>query len=159
MRYFVKVFLGIFIVFLLNTILSKVSPFLILLFNLFSLVTIYFAIEKGEIYGSCLGAVCGILQDHFSFGVYGVAGLAKTITGYLAGYISRKIDVHPFFRSFIFILILVSVEFILWALFYSFIFPDSVYTGRSLIFFQPFITALLGSVLFFLLRKFKRSKP
>lgn len=158
MRDFIKVFLVIFTVFLFNAILSKISPSFILLFNLFSLVVIYFAIEKGEIFGSCLGALCGLLQDYFSFsfGVYGVASLAKTITGYLAGYIAKKIDVHPLLRSFVFILILVSVEFTLWALLNSLIFTESVYTGRRLIIFQPLITAFLGSLLFFLLRKIKK---
>lgn len=156
MRDFIKIILGIAIAFFFYAILSKISPSIILLFNVFSLVVIYFAIEKGEVFGACLGAFCGLVQDYFSLGVFGMAGLAKTVTGYLAGYISKKIDVYPLVRSFIFIFILVSFEFILWALLYSFIFTKSLSTGRGLVYFQPFITALVGSFLYLLLRKIKR---
>ena len=159
MKDFVKVSLGIIIAFLLYTTLSKISPSLVLLFNVFSLVVIYFAVEKNEIFGACLGAFCGLFfYDAFSLGVWGVAGIAKTVMGFTAGYIAKKIDVHPPLRSFVFIFLLISFEFILWALLYSFIFSGSINTGRGLIFFQPLSTALVGSVLFFFLRKFKRSE-
>lgn len=156
MRDFIKVIVGIIVAFLLYTILSKISPSFIHLFNVFSLVMIYFALEKGEVFGACLGTFCGLVQDYFSLGVFGMAGLSKTVTGYLAGYISKKIDVYPLIRSFILIFVLVSLEIILWALLYSFIFPESLTTGRGLIYFQPLITAFLGSFLFLLLRKLKR---
>jgi rod shape-determining protein MreD len=158
MKDFIKVSLGIIIAFLLYTTLSKISPYLVLLINVFSLVVIYFAVEKNEIFGACVGAFCGLIQDSFSLGVFGVAGLAKTIAGFTAGYIAKKIDVHPPLRSFVFIFLLISFEFILWALLYSFVFSGSINTGRGLIFFQPLSTALVGSVLFFFLRKFKRSE-
>ncbi len=158
MKDFVKVSLGIIIAFLLYTTLSKISPSLVLLFNVFSLVVIYFAVEKNEVFGACLGAFCGLIQDSFSLGVFGVAGLAKTIAGFTAGYIAKKIDVHPPLRNFVFIFLLISFEFILWALLYSFVFSGSINTGRGLIFFKPLSTALVGSVLFFFLRKFKRSE-
>ena len=158
MKDFVKVSLGNIIAFLLYTPLSKISPSLVLLFNVLSLVVIYFGIEKNETFGACVGAFCGLIQDSFSLGVFGVAGLAKTIAGFTAGYIAKKIDVHPPLRSFVFIFLLISFEFILWALLYSFIFSGSINTGRGLIFFQPLSTALVGSVLFFFLRKFKRSE-
>ncbi len=158
MKDFIKVSVGIIIAFLLYTVLNKISPSLILLFNVFSLVVIYFAIEKNEIFGACLGAFCGLIQDSFSLGVFGVAGLAKTVAGFTAGYIAKKVDVRPPLRSFIFIFLLISLEFILWALLYSFIFSESINTGRGLVFFQPLGTALVGSFLFSFLRKFKRSK-
>jgi rod shape-determining protein MreD len=159
MKDFIKVSLAIIIAFLLYTVLNKISTSLVLLFNVFSLVVIYFAVKKNEIFGACLGAFCGLIQDSFSLGVFGVAGLAKTVVGFAAGYIAKKIDVHPPLRSFIFIFLLVSLEFILWALLYSFIFSGSINTGRGLIFLQPLVTALVGSFLFFFLRKLERSKP
>ncbi len=159
MKDFIKVTLGIIIAFFLYTILNKISPSLIQLFNVFSLVVIYFAIEKNEIFGACLGAFCGLIQDSFSLGVFGVAGLAKTVTGFTAGYISKKVDVFPLLRSFVFIFVLISLEFILWAILYSFIFSGSINTGRGLVFFQPLGTALVGSLLIFLLRKIKGNNP
>jgi rod shape-determining protein MreD len=158
MRDFVRIAIGIFTVFLFHTIFSRISPSVLLLFNVFSLVVVYFAMEKGEIFGSYFGAGCGLLQDYFSFGVYGVAGLAKTITGFLAGYISKKIDVHPPMRSFFFLFLLLSFDLILWALLYSFIVPENINTGGGLIYAQPLASAILGSSVFFLLNKMKKSK-
>jgi rod shape-determining protein MreD len=158
MKDFLRVTIGIVAAFLFYTIFSRISPVFLLIFNVFSLVVIYFSVEKGEIFGSCLGAACGLLQDYFSFGVYGVAGLAKTISGYLAGYISKKIDVQPPIRNFFFLLILLSFELLLWALLFSFIIPETLNTGGGLILLQPLITAFLGIILFFLLRKMKKNK-
>ena len=158
MRDFIEVFAGIILAFLLFFAFGKISVSLLQLFNIFGLIVIFFSIKKGEIFGACLGTVCGLIQDAFSLGVFGVAGLAKTIAGFTAGYVAKKIDVHPPLRSFVFIFLLVSFEFILWALLYSFIFSESINTGRGLIFFQPLVTALVGSILFSFLRKFKRSK-
>lgn len=158
MKDFVKVSVGIIIALLLYTVLNKISPSLVLLFNVFSLVVIYFAVEKNEIFGACLGAFCGLIQDSFSLGVFGVAGLAKTVAGFTAGYIAKKVDVRPPLRNFIFIFLLISFEFILWALLYYFIFSESINTGRGLVFFQPLTTAVVGSFLFSFLRKFERSK-
>ncbi len=155
---FIRVAIGILISFLFYTIFSRISPSFLLLFNVFSLVVFYFAVKKGEIFGSCLGTVCGLFQDYFFSGVYGVAGLSKTISGFLAGYLSKKIDIQPPLRSFFFLIILLSFELILWALLFSFIVPESISTGGGLIFFQPVATAVLGTFVHFLLKKFKKDK-
>jgi len=148
MRDLIKIILSILIAILLYTTLSKIFPFLIYLFNFFSLVVIYFAIRKEEVLGACLGAACGLIQDSLSLGVFGVYGLAKTVTGYLAGYLSKKVDLFSIFRIFVFILVLVSIEFILWLLLYSFVFSEKISFGKGVLLFQPLGTALLGSLVF-----------
>lgn len=155
---YIRMAIGILVAFLFCTIFSRISPSVLLLFNFFSLVVFYFAVKKGEVVGACLGTACGLLYDYFFVGVYGVAGMAKTISGYLAGYISRKIDVQPPVRSFIFLLVLLSFELILWALVFSFIVPTRIDTGGGRIFFQPLLTAFLGSILFFIFKKIKKDE-
>jgi rod shape-determining protein MreD len=156
MKDFMWTILSFLAAFILTTLVSKISFSLFYLFNFFSLVVIYFALEKGEIYGAFLGAFCGLVQDSFSLGVFGVAGIAKTVLGYSAGYFSSKINVVPFRRNFVFIFVLISVEIIIWASLGSFIFSERVYTGNALIFFQPLSTAAFGSVLYQYLRKPRR---
>jgi len=150
--------LSVLAAFVITSMVSKISFSLFYLFNFFSLVVLYFAVEKGEIYGACLGTFCGLIQDSFSLGIFGVAGIAKTVLGYLAGYFSSKVNVVPFRRNFVFIFVLISVELIIWASLCSFIFSERVYTGNALIFFQPLSTAVLGSLLYNYLRKLKRSE-
>jgi len=155
MRDFVEVSLGIIIAFLLYTIIGKVSFSLSQLLNFFTLVVIYFAVAKGELYGACSGAVCGLLQDSFSLGVFGVSGLAKTLIGFLAGLIAQKINVLPLLRNFLFMFVLISGEIALSIFLYYFISSEYVSEITPLILFQPLCTAILGSIVFLLLRKSK----
>jgi len=155
MKTFVEVSVGIIAALIFNILLSRLFLTPAPLFNFFSLVVIYFALTRGEILGACLGTFCGLIHDAFSLGVFGLSGLSKTITGFLAGYISRKVDVVPPLRSFIFIFILVFVELILWIFLYSFVFSERLNIGSGWIFFQPLGTAFLGAFLFRFLRKLK----
>ncbi len=155
MKNLIRITAAIIITIIIYTTLAKISIYAVQIINLFSLAVIYFALEKGEIFGACFGAFCGIIYDSFSLGAFGVAGIAKTITGFLAGYVSKKIDVTPFIRSFIFIFILISLELIVWVFLYSYIFLASFNTGKGIIFLQPLGTAFLGSLIFLLIRKVK----
>lgn len=156
MKDFIEIIIGILIAFLFYTVFKKISISLIQLFNIFSLIVIYFALEKGEIFGACLGTVCGLIQDSFSLGVFGVAGLSKTIMGFLAGYVSKKLDVTPIFRKFLFIFVLLLIEYILWAFLSAFIFSEKFLIGRTIQSFQPLTTAGLGSLFFLLLQQVKK---
>jgi len=158
MKDFIGMVLSVFAAFVLYFLLAKISVNLLLSINLFSLIVIYFALEKGEVYGACLGAFCGLIQDSFSLSVFGVAGIAKTIMGFSAGYISGKINVTSVRRNFVFVFLLLCLELVIWALLYSFIFSERVNTGGGLIFFQPLITAVLGALAYRFIRDLKRPK-
>jgi len=158
MKDYLETVLSVIAVFVIYFLLGKISASFLLTLNLFSLIVIYFALEKGEIYGAILGAICGLIQDSFSLSVFGVAGIAKTITGFSAGYFSGKINVTPVRRNFVFVFLLLCLELALWALLYSFIFSERVNTGRGLLFFQPLITAGLGAAAYRFIRNMKISK-
>lgn len=158
MKDFVGMIISIFAAVALYFFLAKISVSLFLSINLFSLIVIYFALEKGEVYGACLGAFCGLIQDSFSLSVFGVAGIAKTVMGFSAGYFSGKINVTPMRRNFVFVFLLLCLELAIWAFLYSFIFSERVNTGGGLIFFQPLITAVLGVIAYRFIRNLKRPK-
>ncbi|MCJ7643865.1 MAG: rod shape-determining protein MreD [Candidatus Aminicenantes bacterium] len=141
--------------FILYSLLGRIDPPLLLVLNAFSLVVIFFSMLKGELFGVVLGALCGLLQDSFSMGVFGVAGLSKTLLGFMAGYVSRKMNVIPFFRNFIFIFVLAAGELAVWAFLYALVFSERMITGNALFFFQPLATAVLGSSIFALARRLK----
>ena len=148
LRQFLEILAGIVLAIVLFAAFSSISVHLIQVINVFSLVVIYFASTEGEVKGALLGTVCGLIQDSMSLGVFGVAGLAKTIIGFAAGFVAKRINVGPWLRNFIFIFVLISMELILWSSLYSFIYSKSFNTGRGLVFLQPLITALVGSSLF-----------
>ncbi len=159
MRDSIKAVLSVIVVFIIYVFLSRFSGSIILSLNLFSLVVIYFACAKGEIYGALLGTCCGLIYDSFSLGVFGIAGLSKSITGYLAGYISSKVNVSPLLRNFVFILVLLSFEFLLWFSLYTFVLSETIDTGNGVLFFQPLVTAIIGSLFFSFLRKMSKVNP
>ncbi|HOI45937.1 MAG TPA: rod shape-determining protein MreD, partial [Candidatus Aminicenantes bacterium] len=78
--------------------------------------------------------------------------------GFLAGYISRKIHVVPFFRNLVFIFILGILELAIWLALYSFIFSERPLVRNGLIFVQPAVTALLGSLSLCLQRRIQSRK-
>ena len=153
MRDLLESFFGLILALVLFSFFSYISVYLIQAVNVFSLLVIYLSSTRDEIYGACLGAVCGLIQDSFSLGVFGVAGIAKTIMGFLAGFVSKRIDVSSFSRRFLFIFVLITIELIFWAFLYSFIYSKTLNTGKGVIFLQPLITALIGSMLFPKIRK------
>ena len=158
MRDIVRAAIGIIIAFVVHSLLGQISHVLPIFFNLFSLAVIYFAMEKGEVFGAVMGMCCGFIQDSFSLGVFGIAGISKTIMGFAAGYFSSRMDVNPFRRSLVFIFSLVGGELIIWSLIYIFVYSEAVYTARGAIVFQPLLTALTGSLLFYALRKLRESR-
>jgi len=145
--------LGITAAFILYALLSKISLILPLIIGVFSILVIYFAILRGEIFGSITGAVCGLIQDSFTLGVFGIFGISKTIMGYFAGFAAKRMLVIPRFRLFIFMLVLFSGELGIWIFLYSLIFAQPLNTYGNLIFLSPLVSSVIGSLLFPFFRK------
>jgi len=150
--------LVIFISVVLYLFLQNVSFLFPFLFNVFSIVVIYFAVEKGEVFGDFTGMACGLIQDSFSLGVFGVAGIAKTLLGYFTGLISKKINIVPFFRNVLFNITMLIFELLVWVFIYTLIIGEKLYTANGLLFLQPFCTALAASVTIALVRKVRKRK-
>jgi len=146
---------GILIAFLFYTLFRKISVSLSESLNFFSLAVILIGLMKGEMAGAFMGMACGLIVDSFSLGIFGISGLANTLTGYLAGYISRKVNVIPFLRNLVFIGIMASLELAVWMGMSALIFAEGIHFGKGLIFLQPVFTAIVGSLLFLGIRKFK----
>ncbi len=132
--------------FLFYSLLGGFRPSVLLVFNGFSLVVVAFSVGRGEVFGAFLGAACGLVQDSFSLGIFGVAGLTKTLLGFWTGYVSRRIDVAPFSRNALFLLVMSALELLLWAALNAFVLREQVDFRHGLLFLQPFVTALLGSL-------------
>jgi len=148
-----RAFLGTLVAVLVYSVAGAGAPALLVVFNAFSVIVLYFSIRRGEIFGALLGTMCGLTQDAFSLGVFGVAGLTKTLLGFWTGYISRRIDVVPFARNALFMLVMSVLEMVLWVLITAVVRLKSVNFQGGLILLQPVVTALLGSSLFALERR------
>lgn len=133
---------------LVYTLAGAGSPALLVVFNAFSVVVLYFSVRRGEVFGAVLGTMCGLVQDAFSLGVFGVAGLTKTLLGFWTGYVAKRIDVGPFGRNALFLLVMSVLETLLWAVLMAIVRSRSVNLFGGLLFVQPVLTAVLGSSLF-----------
>lgn len=158
MRDVIRATIGIILAFAVYTLFEKLSFSLVFLFNVFSLVVFYFAMEKGESTGAVLGMVCGLIQDSFSMGVFGIAGIAKTISGFGVGYMAKRFRFGSFKRKFVFLFVFSALELLIWSFLFAFILSERINTGQGLLFFQPLGTAVLGSAVFPVLRRIERIK-
>jgi rod shape-determining protein MreD len=147
-----RAFVGTLIAVLVYSVAGAGAPALLVVFNAFSIVVLYFSIRRGEIFGALLGTMCGLVQDAFSLGLFGVAGLTKTLLGFWTGYISRRIDVAPLARNAAFMLVMSVLEMFLWVLIMAVVRLRSVNLHGGLLLLQPAVTAVLGSALFALER-------
>lgn len=152
MRRSTEVIAGLILAVVLQTFFGKISPSLLVVFNPFSWVVLYFGLTRQEVFGAVMGTVCGLLQDSLSLGVFGVGGLTKTLLGFGAGYISRKINVLSPGRTFVFVLIMAAAELVLWKFLVLFLFGERWSAAGGLVFLQPLFTAVFVT----LLLQFKR---
>ena len=67
--------------------------------DLVLVVVVYTALTSGRVTGLLTGSIAGLVQDALSGGVIGMAGLSKTIVGFLVGVVSTQFIVaHTFSR-------------------------------------------------------------
>jgi len=102
-----------------------------------------------------MGMLCGLLQDSFSIGIFGVAGIAKTLAGFIAGSVAKKINLAPYSRRYLFFALVLILELAVWAFLYAAIFSRRIYTAGGLIFLQPFLTALAAVGIFPLVKRLR----
>ena len=150
-----RAFLATVLAVLIYSLAGGAGPMFIVVPNAFSVIVLYFSVRRGEVFGAFLGTACGLVQDAFSLGVFGVGGLTKTLLGFWAGFVSRRIDVAPFFRNGLFMLVMSVLEMILWVLATAVVRRESLNFHGGLILLQPLVTALLGSSLFAVERRFR----
>ncbi len=159
MKRFIEISLPVVAAFLFYSFIGKISAPVLLAVNAFSIAVVYSSIRRGEVFGACVGTVCGLIQDSFSTGVFGLAGLTKTLLGYGTGFISRRIDVSSFLRRAALVLILASLELGAWIGLKALVFSERIYLGRGLLLLQPPVTSLAVSLFFTFLKRFKKRSP
>jgi len=147
--------LGVVAAFIVYTVLSQISVSLLICINVFTMMVILFALIKGETAGAIMGMACGLVIDSFSLGIFGLSGIANTVTGFTAGYVSRKLNVLPPGRLFVFIGLMGALDLGLWMLMASVFFAEGFPWGGAFLLAQPLFTAVLGTLVFWLYRRIR----
>jgi rod shape-determining protein MreD len=141
-----------------SALLSRLHLSAVALINAFSIATVVIAFRRGEVAGALVGTACGLVQDSFTAGVFGLAGLTKTLLGFTTGYVARKIHLASFARLFIFLSLACLLEWLAWVGFYLLIFGERIYARNGLLFFQPLATAAAGSLLIVIWRRIDKRR-
>jgi len=89
--------------------------------DLLLLYLVYLAVQRGQIEAMISGFIIGILQDIVTIKFFGLAALAKTITGFVAGYFFNENTTEQTLGSYRFVL-LVGISSIVHDLVYFTIF-------------------------------------
>jgi len=145
--------LGIIVAVVLYALLGQLEPTLIILINTFSILVLFAAVAYGELEGAIMGTCAGLIQDAMSYGVFGLAGLSQTLAGFLAGWLSHKLDINNFYRRSVFLFFLSLLQLVIWVFFYSIVFKKSLLYSHPAFYLQPVFTAILTSSLISLFKK------
>ena len=73
--------------------------------DLVLIVVVYLSLMSGPVTGVLLGTAAGLVQDALSSGIIGIGGLAKTVVGFVAGFLGTQFIVTaPLSRFLVFVL-------------------------------------------------------
>ena len=157
MREYIQATLGLGLAFGLYTILGRVASPYVQFLSLFTLAVIFFAQKNGELFGAIMGTAAGLIVDSFSLGVFGISGLTLTITGFLAGLISRKINILSFWKSFLFLAVMTFFESVLWMGLTIVLLSEQTGRPSEVLIIRPLVTAAVGAAFFAWLRRRRAS--
>jgi rod shape-determining protein MreD len=72
--------------------------------DLVLIVVVYLALVSGPVSGVLIGSAAGLVQDALSSGIIGIGGLAKTVVGFVAGFLGTQFIVTaPLTRFIVFV--------------------------------------------------------
>jgi rod shape-determining protein MreD len=73
--------------------------------DLVLIVVVYLSLISGPVSGVLIGSAAGLVQDALSSGIIGIGGLAKTIVGFVAGFLGTQfILTAPLSRFLVFVI-------------------------------------------------------
>ena len=128
--------------------------------DLILIILVYYSISRGQLYGTILGAVYGLLMDLISGNLLGLSMISKTIAGFSAGYFTgeTKKDTNVSTYNFSLIVLLCSfIDTIIFSLFSSFDLQTNI---LSILFEQALLPSLYTAVvsILFIFYPFRKRK-
>jgi rod shape-determining protein MreD len=73
--------------------------------DLILILLVYYTLKNGQLYGTILGFIYGLLFDVITGGILGATMLTKTLAGFVAGYFYNENKKDIYFKSYSFLLI------------------------------------------------------
>ncbi|MCG6912664.1 rod shape-determining protein MreD [bacterium BMS3Abin03] len=128
--------------------------------DLILIILVYYSISRGQLYGTILGAVYGLLIDLISGNLLGLSMLSKTIAGFTAGYFTgetKKITNVSTYNFSLIVLLCSIIDTIIFSFFSTFDLQTNIF---SILFEQALLPSLYTAVvsILFLFYPFRRRK-
>lgn len=124
------------------------------------IILVYYSITRGQLYGTILGAVYGLLVDLISGNLLGLSMLSKTVAGFSAGYFASETKKETNINTYNFSLIVLLCSFIDTVIFSFFSSFDLQTNILSILFEQALLPSLYTAVLsiLFIFYPFRKRK-
>lgn len=128
--------------------------------DLILIILVYYSITRGQLYGTILGAVYGLLVDLISGNLLGLSMLSKTVAGFSAGYFAGETKKETNINTYNFSLIVLLCSFIDTVIFSFFSSFDLQTNILSILFEQALLPSLYTAVLsiLFIFYPFRKRK-
>ena len=114
--------------------------------DLILIILVYYSITRGQLYGTILGAVYGLLVDLISGNLLGLSMLSKTVAGFSAGYFAGETKKETNINTYNFSLIVLLCSFIDTIIFSFFSTFDLQTNILSILFEQALLPSLYTAV-------------
>jgi rod shape-determining protein MreD len=128
--------------------------------DLILIILVYYSITRGQLYGTILGAVYGLLVDLISGNLLGLSMLSKTVAGFSAGYFAGETKKETNINTYNFSLIVLLCSFIDTVIFSFFSTFDLQTNILSILFEQALLPSLYTAVvsILFIFYPFRKRK-
>jgi len=122
--------------------------------DLVLVVVVFTALTSGRVTGLWAGTAAGLLQDAMSGGVIGMAGLSKTVVGFLAGIIGTQFIVTQTFSRFVVFILATLVDAVLFMGLYELLGLRQFNAPVTTMALRALLNAVVGVLLFRLVESF-----
>jgi len=128
--------------------------------DLILIILVYYSITRGQLYGTILGAVYGLLVDLISGNLLGLSMLSKTVAGFSAGYFASETKIETNINTYNFSLIVLLcslIDTIILSFFSTFDLQTNI---LSILFEQALLPSLYTAVvsILFIFYPFRKRK-
>ena len=113
--------------------------------DLLYLVIFYISIKSGFMKSIISASLIGLCSDYLSGGVMGVFSFSRTLAAYFLNILARFVDLKNNFFIFLLIFISLLLSNLVAFVFYALIFKYKI--TISLLIYQPFFTAIIGTII------------
>lgn len=114
--------------------------------DLLYLVIFYIAIKSGFMKGIISASLIGLCSDYLSGSCMGVFSFSRTLAAYFLHLLARFVDLKNKFFIFLLIFISLFLSNLVAFIFHVLIFKFKI--TASLLIYQPFFTAIIGTIIF-----------